>query len=45
MAAAALQEQRRDKFDHIVIETTGLADPEPIIMTFRAHPVRSQEIY
>ncbi|CAL5224344.1 g7017 [Coccomyxa viridis] len=31
-------EGRRDKFDHVVIETTGLADPQPIIMTFRGHP-------
>lgn len=38
---AVLQEGRRDKFDHVVIETTGLADPQPIIMTFRGHPVRS----
>jgi G3E family GTPase len=26
--------QRRDRFDHIVIETTGLADPAPVIQTF-----------
>ena len=26
--------KRRDKFDHIVIETTGLADPAPVIQTF-----------
>jgi G3E family GTPase len=26
--------QRRDKFDRLVIETTGLADPAPIIQTF-----------
>lgn len=26
--------RRRDKFDHIVIETTGLADPAPVIQTF-----------
>ncbi|GJP44835.1 hypothetical protein CLOM_g4243 [Closterium sp. NIES-68] len=25
---------KRDKFDHIVIETTGLANPAPIIQTF-----------
>ncbi|WP_416668177.1 CobW family GTP-binding protein [Egbenema bharatensis] len=25
---------RRDKFDHLVIETTGLADPAPVIQTF-----------
>ncbi len=26
--------QRRDKFDHLIIETTGLADPAPVIQTF-----------
>ena len=26
--------KRRDQFDHIVIETTGLADPAPVIQTF-----------
>ena len=26
--------KRRDKFDHIIIETTGLADPAPVIQTF-----------
>lgn len=26
--------KRREKFDHIVIETTGLADPAPVIQTF-----------
>ena len=26
--------QRRDKFDHILIETTGLADPGPVVQTF-----------
>lgn len=26
--------QRRDKFDHIMIETTGLADPGPVAQTF-----------
>jgi G3E family GTPase len=25
---------RRDKFDHLIIETTGLADPAPVIQTF-----------
>lgn len=25
---------RRDQFDHLVIETTGLADPAPVIQTF-----------
>jgi G3E family GTPase len=26
--------RRRDKFDHLLIETTGLADPGPVIQTF-----------
>jgi G3E family GTPase len=26
--------KRRDKFDHLVIKTTGLADPAPVIQTF-----------
>ncbi|MCT0199629.1 GTP-binding protein [Synechococcus sp. CS-1325] len=26
--------KRRDRFDHLVIETTGLADPAPVIQTF-----------
>jgi G3E family GTPase len=26
--------KRRDRFDHIVIETTGLADPAPVAQTF-----------
>ena len=26
--------RRRDKFDHLVIETTGLADPAPVIQSF-----------
>lgn len=26
--------KRRDSFDHLVIETTGLADPAPVIQTF-----------
>ena len=26
--------KRRDKFDHIMIETTGMADPGPVAQTF-----------
>ena len=26
--------KRRDRFDHVVIETTGLADPGPVLQTF-----------
>ena len=34
---------RRNKFDHLVIETTGLADPAPVIQTFfMDEDVRSQ---
>jgi G3E family GTPase len=29
---------KRDKFDHVVIETTGLANPAPIIQTFYLEP-------
>ncbi|XP_020578397.1 uncharacterized protein LOC110023360 [Phalaenopsis equestris] len=31
-----LVEKKKGKFDHIVIETTGLANPSPIIQTFYA---------
>jgi G3E family GTPase len=35
--------KRRNKFDHLVIETTGLADPAPVIQTFfMDDDVRSQ---
>ncbi|KAF9685076.1 hypothetical protein SADUNF_Sadunf03G0016700 [Salix dunnii] len=33
---ADLVSKKKDKFDHIVIETTGLANPAPIIQTFYA---------
>jgi G3E family GTPase len=33
-----LQYERRDKFDQVVIETTGLANPGPIIQTFFLDP-------
>src|SRR6266436_2038894 len=26
--------ERRERFDHLVIETTGLADPAPVIQSF-----------
>jgi len=26
--------QRREEFDHLLIETTGLADPGPVIQSF-----------
>src|SRR5260370_6202196 len=37
--------QRRDRFDHLVIETTGLADPAPVIQSFFVDDVmRNQTI-
>ncbi|KAM7471660.1 hypothetical protein LguiA_009843 [Lonicera macranthoides] len=33
---AELVDKKKGKFDHIVIETTGLANPSPIIQTFYA---------
>ncbi|MEM6591987.1 MAG: GTP-binding protein, partial [Cyanobacteria bacterium P01_C01_bin.73] len=30
---------RRDRFDHLVIETTGLADPAPVIQSFFTNEV------
>ena len=36
--AACLQYERRSQFDRIVIETTGLAQPAPIIQTFFLEP-------
>jgi G3E family GTPase len=38
-AVDGMQVSRKDKFDHVVIETTGLADPQPIIETFYAFQV------
>ncbi len=35
--------KRRDKFDHILVETTGLADPGPVAQTFLVdEEIRSQ---
>jgi G3E family GTPase len=34
--------KRRDRFDHLVIETTGLADPAPVIQTFFLDDVQQQ---
>ena len=33
-----LYETRKGEFDHVVIETTGLANPAPIIQTFYLEP-------
>jgi len=35
LAAASTILERRDDLDHIVVETTGLADPLPVALTFR----------
>lgn len=34
---------RRDRFDHLVIETTGLADPAPVIQSFFMDEVMLQQ--
>ena len=37
--------QKRDRFDHLIIETTGLADPAPVIQSFFVDEVmRSQTV-
>ncbi len=35
----SLRAQGKVDFDRVVIETTGLADPYPVLSTLRAHPV------
>ena len=40
----ALRGQGRAAFDRIVIETTGLADPWPVLSTLRAHPVLQSQV-
>ncbi|XAR70710.1 hypothetical protein NMG60_11027662 [Bertholletia excelsa] len=39
-----LVKKKRDKFDHIVIETTGLAKPAPVIETFCADELLSRHV-
>ncbi|GMH09164.1 hypothetical protein Nepgr_011004 [Nepenthes gracilis] len=39
-----LVKKKRDKFDHIVIETTGLAKPGPVIETFCSDELVSQHV-
>ena len=39
-----MQIQRRDQFDQVVIETTGLANPAPIINTLMAHEDMQENI-
>ncbi|KAK7346248.1 hypothetical protein VNO80_20763 [Phaseolus coccineus] len=39
-----LVRKKRDKFDHIVIETTGLAKPAPVIETFCSDELVSQHV-
>jgi len=36
--------RRRDKFDHILVETTGMANPGPVAQTFFADP-EMQELF
>lgn len=39
-----LVKKRRDKFDHVIIETTGLAKPGPVIETFCTDEVLSRHV-
>ncbi|XP_057810346.1 uncharacterized protein LOC131024823 isoform X2 [Salvia miltiorrhiza] len=39
-----LVNKKRDKFDHIVIETTGLAKPGPVIETFYSDELLSRHV-
>ncbi|KAK9102817.1 hypothetical protein Sjap_020071 [Stephania japonica] len=39
-----LAKKKRDKFDHIVIETTGLANPGPVIETFYTDELVSEYV-
>ncbi|KAG6489930.1 P-loop guanosine triphosphatase YjiA-like [Zingiber officinale] len=39
-----LAKEKRDKFDHIVIETTGLAKPSPVIETFYTDDLVAQHV-
>ena len=36
--------KRRNKFDYIIIETTGLADPAPVAQTFFVDEVLQQHL-
>lgn len=40
-----LLKERRHKFDYIVIETTGLADPAPVAQTFFVHDELKDHFY
>jgi len=37
--------KRKDKFDHILIETTGLADPGPVVQTFFVDEQIKEKLY
>ncbi len=37
--------KRREKFDHILIETTGLADPGPVVQTFFADEEMKEKLF
>jgi G3E family GTPase len=37
--------KRKSRFDRIIVETTGVADPAPVIQTFLAEPSLKQDYY
>ncbi len=37
--------KRKEKFDHILIETTGLADPGPVVQTFFADEEMKEKLF
>jgi G3E family GTPase len=37
--------ERREKFDHILVETSGLADPSPVAATFFVDPELGREVH
>lgn len=37
--------KRKEKFDHILIETTGLADPGPVVQTFFADDEMKEKLF
>ena len=40
-----MQQKREERFDHVLIETTGLADPLPIIKLFITRPEVGASLY
>ena len=43
LALRNLLQTQRGNFDHIIIETTGMANPGPVIQTFFMDPVRQKQ--